>query len=44
LWLVRAGRNGEQEDLALDQGLALIGWRQIPDLDGIGSRPGPPSD
>jgi restriction system protein len=38
LWLVRAGRNGEQEDLALDQGLAVIGWRQIPDLDGIGSR------
>jgi restriction system protein len=38
LWLVRAGRNGEQEDLALVQGLAVIGWRQIPDLDGIGSR------
>jgi restriction system protein len=38
LWLVRAGRNGEQEDLALDEGLAVIGWRQVPDLDGIGSR------
>ncbi len=38
LWLVRAGRNGEQEELALDQGLAVIGWDQIPDLSGMGSR------
>jgi restriction system protein len=37
LWLVRAGRNGEQEDLALDEGLAVIGWGQIPDLAGTGS-------
>ena len=38
LWLVRAGRNGEQEDLALDQGLAVIGWDRIPDLSQINSR------
>ena len=38
LWLVRAGRNGEQENLALDEGLAVIGWRQVPDLRGISSR------
>jgi restriction system protein len=38
LWLVRAGRSGEQEDLVLDQGLAAIGWDRIPDLAGIESR------
>jgi restriction system protein len=38
LWVVRAGRNGEQEELALDQRLAVVGWRQIPDLAEIGSR------
>jgi restriction system protein len=38
LWLVRAGRNGEQEDLVLEQNLAVIGWRQIPDLNRINSR------
>jgi restriction system protein len=38
LWLVRAGRNGEQEELALDQGLAVIGWGQIPDLSEVGSK------
>ena len=32
LWLVRAGRNGEREQLALDQNLAVIGWDELPDL------------
>ena len=38
LWLVRAGRHGEQEDLALDQGMAVIGWGNIPDLSAITSK------
>lgn len=38
LWLIRAGRYGERESLALDEGLSLIGWEELPDLAGIGSR------
>lgn len=26
LWLVRAGKHGERENLALEKGLALPGW------------------
>jgi len=33
LWLVRAGSNGEREDLALEQGLAVIGWDELPSLE-----------
>ena len=32
VWLVRAGRYGEREDLALDKGLAVIGWEELPSL------------
>lgn len=32
LWLVRAGRRGEQEALALENNLAVIGWSDLPDL------------
>jgi restriction system protein len=32
LWLVRGGKLGEQEALALAQGLACIGFREVPDL------------
>lgn len=32
LWLVRAGRNGEQEQRALQNGFCTIGWYNIPDL------------
>lgn len=32
VWLVRAGRHGEDEDTALDNGLAIIGFREIEDL------------
>ncbi len=35
LYLVRAGRNGEDEDLALGNSLAIIGFRDIPALDGL---------
>lgn len=32
LWLVRSGKYGERETLALDSGLAVIGWDTMPDL------------
>src|SRR5688500_12268426 len=32
VWLVRAGGHGEDEDTALTEGLALIGFQQIGDL------------
>lgn len=38
LWLVRAGKSGQQEDVALDKGLAAIGWGELPDLSQIQSR------
>jgi restriction system protein len=38
LWMVRAGKRGEREDLALDKNLAVIGWEELPDLSGIKAR------
>lgn len=38
VWLVRAGRHGEREYLALEKGLAVIGWGELPDLSPIKSR------
>ena len=32
VYLARAGRNGEDEDAALENGLAIIGFREVPDL------------
>ena len=32
LWLVRAGRYGEQEQGALENGVVTIGWNEFPDL------------
>ena len=32
VYLARAGRNGEDEDSALDNDLAIIGFREVPDL------------
>jgi restriction system protein len=37
-WLVRAGRYGEDEVLALDAGLVVIGWSELPDLGPLSSR------
>ena len=31
LWVVRAGRHGEHEDTALEKGLAIAGWEELPD-------------
>ena len=35
LYLTRAGRNGEDEDLALENNLAILSFREIPSLDGL---------
>jgi restriction system protein len=32
LWTVRAGKNGEQEQICLDEGLITVGWNDLPDL------------
>jgi restriction system protein len=37
-WLVRAGRHGEHERLALDAGLAVVGWPSLPGLGPVSSR------
>jgi restriction system protein len=34
-WLVRAGRTGDREDLALEMGVAVLGWDAIPDLSSV---------
>lgn len=38
LWLVRAGAHGEQEQRALQQNVATIGWNDLPDLSTVKSR------
>ena len=37
LWLIRAGKHGEDEATALNKGMAIIGWREMPDLSNIQS-------
>lgn len=38
LWMVRAGRHGEREALALEKGLSVIGWKELQDLSHITTR------
>jgi restriction system protein len=38
LWMVRAGKRGERELLALNKNIAVIGWEDLPDLSKIQSR------
>ena len=38
LWLVRAGKSGDREDLALSAGIATIGWSELGDLNQYGSK------
>jgi len=38
LWLVRAGKHGEQEQEALDSGVVTIGWNELPDLSDFKSK------
>ena len=37
VWMVRCGRHGEQESLALKNDLAVIGWDDMPDLADVAS-------
>lgn len=37
VWMVRAGRHGEDEDLCLDTGRAIIGWQNHGDLSKVKS-------
>jgi len=38
VWLVRAGRDGRNEELALSENAAVIGWDELPDLANVTSR------
>lgn len=38
LWMIRSGRLGETEQTALDEGLAIVDFREVPDLSGVGDR------
>jgi len=38
LWVVRSGKYGERESLALDNGLAVIGWDNLSDLSALSNR------
>jgi len=38
VWLVRADRYGEREEAALKNGLAIIGWTELPDLCNVKSK------
>ena len=37
-WIVRAGQNGENEELALTRNVVVIGWQELPDLARVESR------
>ena len=37
-WLIRAGKHGEREDTNIEEGVASVGWDQLPDLTGISNR------
>ena len=38
LWLVRAGRHGEREEICLTENRVGIGWVELPNISGVGSR------
>ncbi|MGD0856586.1 MAG: restriction endonuclease [Dehalococcoidia bacterium] len=38
LWLVRAGKQGEREDFAIQNNVAAIGWEELADLSAIQER------
>lgn len=37
VWLVRAGKHGEDEATALEKGLAIVGWREMPEMSSVSS-------
>lgn len=38
VWLVRAGKHGEREEIALNNDIAAIGWEDMPDMSSIKSK------
>ena len=38
LWMVRSGKYGERENLALEKNMTIMGWEEVPDLSGVKSR------
>ena len=38
VWIVRAGRAGERESLAIDSNMVAIGWGELPNLDSFAIR------
>ncbi len=38
IWLVRAGKDGQREETALQKGLAIIGWEDLSDLSAVKKR------
>ena len=38
IWLVRAGKSGEDESFALDNNVVVVGWSELPDLSSIENR------
>jgi restriction system protein len=38
LWMIRAGRHGEQEQKAIDNSFVTIGWNELSDLSNISSK------
>jgi restriction system protein len=38
MWLIRAGKHGEREKLALENQAAIIGWEELPDLSACSQR------
>ena len=39
-WLVRGGEEGEREEVALGEGLVIVGWNELGDLSGCDTREG----
>ena len=37
-WVVRAGKHGENEDYAVDNSIAVLGWHEIGDISDIADR------
>ena len=35
LWMVRAGKHGAQEAIAIHNGIITIGWNDLPDLSSL---------
>jgi restriction system protein len=38
IWLVRAGKDGQREEMALQKGLAIIGWEDLSNLSAVKKR------